>query len=1090
MDERSKRPGTHRELMPQNQGRALEKAARPLPLAKLPGGGKFIADAFPGQDKFTSRRKTRPGRRLLGGAFFLLLAIAGLFYVRLLAGPISLSFVVPTLQKQINAQLQGYSFHASDAFLRLVSGWRLEFRLADVRLVDDTNQELAKAPFAAVAISGRALLKASLAASRISLLGPKVLVFNMPGKGLALTSPPGVPGEQVPAGQETGENAESYGADAPYPDLAAKERMRAVAGARAEKQGFNAQATAQRFNPAPFLGQLFTALKARSGASSALEQIGVKDALIYFANEKGVSAWKIPEFHIDLEEAGSESALRGELKLGQDRTAWRASFRAVDQRRNGVYSVTASIHDIVPHTIWESFPALEVLKALDVPISGEARFDMSHDGTLLGGEGEIKLGGGKIYGANSQFPAVIDGALLKVSYDQVQKTLAVKPLEVRWEGVLFTLSGAVGFRNDTATNQPFWTAELDGTGSAVSAPEFGVGRIPVDTLKISAVYQPASDTFTLKELAIGAAGASATFSGQAVQAGSLGPLKLSGTASSIPLSLIEAMWPNFFDHRVREWVGKRVSKGRITGATISANTTGTILLALLQDGDIADSAFTLNAQVSGAELQLIEGLPAVAVKDSTIRFAGRHFFYEVAGEARAELPSGRSLSFSGAQFAIDDLRPDIVDGEVRFKGTSDVATVLDLLNQPPLDYVKSVGFEPGLVNGQVSAGFRFAFPVTARPKMEEMSLSAKAKVWDLKSGSLPGGFTVNGGTVNFDITQAAISANGDLKVNNVPVTLAWQRIYDAPPERQPTLRLASVLNEKAREDLGLNINHIVKGDLPVALGVAMQADGPPKFFMEANLNNADVFLTAIGWRKPPGQKASLTFDVNQRVDNTIALENFALTGEGLNINGWVLLNANRRIAAFNFPEFSTNALTQIGINGELTPQNVLKIQAKGPSYDARQFFRSLFTAGKIAENQPAPLKDEPGLDLNVEIETVFGFNDATVKSIVLEAKRRAGKLSYLECNGRLDGQSPIAVHVEQKPGRPRMLVSNATDAGSAFRLVGFISTARGGSMDLQVNLDGAGAGKKPALSMSGGSRSWATRLSARCCRRLKKRGRA
>jgi hypothetical protein len=1057
MDERSKRPGTHRALVTQKSARGLDKAGRPLPLGKLPNGGKFISDAFPERDFSGARRKRGWGSRLSRGTGFLLVAMAALIYARLLVGPISLTFLVPTVQKQINSELMGYSFHARDALLRLVNGWRLEFRLADVRLLNESNQELAKAPFASVAVSARSLAKLSLAPAKISLIGPKLLVFNMPGKGLTLTAPPSLPGEQGPGGQESGWSTESLGGDAPYSDLAAKERLRAVAGsARADKPNFNAQAAAERLNPAPLLGQLFTALKARGAASSALEQIGIKDALIYFATDKGVSVWGIPDFHINLEEAGSESALRGELTLGKDKAVWRASFRAVDQRRSGVYSVTAAIQDFVPRALWQSFPVVDALKVLDAPVSGEARFDIARDGTLLGGEAELKLGTGKIYGSNNALPTAIDSVLLKASYDQSRKALLIKPFEARWEGVLFTLGGAIAFRNDPATNQPFMTAELDGTGTVVSAPEFGVGRIPVDTLRISASYHPASDIFTLKELAIAAAGASASFYGQATQVSALGPLKVNGSASSIPLPLMKGIWPSFFEHNVREWVGKRVSKGRVTGATLSLNSSGTALLALLQDGDIPDSAFTFDAQISDAEVQIIEGLPSAKVKDSAIKFAGRHFSYEVAGEARAELPSGRSLSFTGAQFAIDDLRPEIVDGEIRFKGVSDVATVLDLLNQPPLDYVKSVGFDPSLVNGQVAAGFRIGFPVTSRPKMAEMTLAAKARVSDLKSASLPGGFSVNGGTINFDISQTSISANGDLKVNNVPVTLAWQRMYDAPPERQPTLRLASILNEKARDELGLNINHIIKGDLPVALGVAMQADGPPRFFMEANLTGTDVFLTAAGWRKAPGQKASLTFDVNQRADNSIALENFALTGDGLAVNGWVVLNSARRIAAFSFPEFSTNALTQVAINGELTPQNVLKVQAKGPSYDARQFLRSLFTAGKIAENQPAPLKDEPGLDLNIEFENVFGFNDATIKSVVLEARRRAGKLSYLECNGRLDGQSPIAVHVEQKPGRSRILTSNATDAGAALRLVGLISTARGGALDLRVDLDGSG----------------------------------
>src|SRR5208282_1656075 len=106
--------------------------------------------------------------------------------------------------------------------------------------------------------------------------------------------------------------------------------------------------------------------------------------------------------------------------------------------------------------------------------------------------------------------------------------------------------------------------------------------------------------------------------------------------------------------------------------------------------------------------------------------------------------------------------------------------------------------------------------------------------------------------------------------------------------------------------------------------------------------------------------------------------------------------------------------------------------------------RSLLTAGKIADNQPAPLKDEPGLDLNVELETVFGYYDTTVKSVVIDAKRRGGKLSYLEVAGRLNGESPIAVHIEQKPGHSRMLVSDATDAGAALRLTGFYGAVQRG----------------------------------------------
>jgi hypothetical protein len=709
------------------------------------------------------------------------------------------------------------------------------------------------------------------------------------------------------------------------------------------------------------------------------------------------------------------------------------------------------------------------LKLVDLPVSGEGHFEISHDGEMLGGDAEIKFGRGQFFAPfDEKHPAVIDGGVLKLAYDKDNDAVLIKPFELHWDESLLTITGAIARRIDPRTNQAVWAAEFDGKGTRLSAPQFGAPLVSLDALKLSASYQAATDTIVLKEFLLRGAGGGVSITGQAAQASSGGAINVNGFVSPMPMSFLKIVWPVFVANGARDWIGSSIPSGRITGGSFSVSLSAAELAALDQNGDIPDSSVSMRLALSGLQIYHIKGLPPITTRETVARVTGRHFVYDIPGEARIDVPSGRSIVFSDGQFAIDDLRPHFPNADIRFKGAGEVGAILELLDQPPLGYVKAVGFKPNLVSGQTAAAFRIGFPLLKELHFKQMSLSGKTRVSDLKSNGLPGGLTVNGGTINFDVSDTAVSANGDLKVNNVPVTLVWQRIFDAPPERQPTLRVASILNEKARDELGLNINHIVKGDLPVALAVAMQRDGPPKVFMEANLTNSDVFLTAIGWRKPTGQKAYVTLDISQRQDNYLVLDNFAMTGDGLNINGRLLFNDKRRIAAFNFPEFSTNALTKLAIAGELTPQNVLKVQAKGPSYDGRQFFRSLLTAGKISDNQPAPLKDEPGLDLNVEIETVFGYYDTSVKSVILDAKRRGGKLTYLEVAGRLNGQAPIALHVEQKPGLPRMLVSDATDAGSAFRLTGFYAAVRGGTMNLRVNLDGtAGAEKAGVLEVRG-----------------------
>jgi hypothetical protein len=1054
MDDNPFPKGPGRALTRQAQSRAVDKRFRlQIQLARLSAAA--VANAIPGPVKTVSRHSVRYGGRCLAAAAALIFIAFGALYARLLTGPLSFAFVVPELQRQLNAQLNGYSFRVGSAILRLSQGWGLEFRLADVSVTDRNGQELAKAPFAAIDISEPSLLRFSLAASEINLLAPKILVVNTPQRGVSLTvASDGI--AQPPAAPSS--SARIDGAPRPW-------SAQAVAGQKGADTQIAPARSEWPFNPAPLLGELFAMLEKRGGASSALERIGLRDAVIYFANQTGVSAWSVADFHIDLDESSSASAIRGELTLRQDDATWRASFRAVNQPQRKLYSLTASIEDIVPRTIWRSVPSVEVLKLVDLPLSGQARFEISHDGDISAADAEIKFGSGQIFAPlDEKHPVSIDNGVLRLGYDRQNDRLLITPFELRWDDSILQIQGAVAHRRDPRSNQSLWTVDLDGRGSTLSVPQFGVAPVKVDAMTVSASYQPSSDTVKLNELRVQAGGGGFAIAGQAESVHAGGPITVNGTVFPTQMSVLKAFWPAFVANGGRDWIGSNIPKGRVTGGTIAINLTAATLAQLDKGGDVPDDAVTVRLGLSGMQIYHIKGLPPILTKDTTVRIAGRRLVFDVPTDGRIDVPSGRAISFSDGQLVIDDLRPHFPDAEIHFKGAGEMTAVLELLDQPPLGYVKAVGFKPSLMNGQVTAGFKITFPLLKDLKFKQMTLGGKTRVTDLRSNGLPGGLNVTGGAVAFDISETAISASGDLKVNNVPVSLAWQRIYDAPPEQQPTLRLAAILSDKARDELGLNINHIVKGDMPLALAVAMQRDGPPKLFMEANLTNTDLFLTAIGWRKPPGQKAGLTFDLLQRPDNSILLDNFIMTGDGININGRLIFNDHKRIAGFSFPEFSNNALTKLAITGELTPQNVLKVRAKGPSFDGRQFFRSLFSAGKLSDNQPAPLKDEPGLDISVEIDTIFGFYEATAKSVVVDGKRRGGKLTYLEAAGRLNGQSPFAVHVDQRGSSDaRILVSDATDAGSAFRLIGFYKAVQGGQMNLRVNLDGTGGAEKSGV---------------------------
>ena len=68
--------------------------------------------------------------------------------------------------------------------------------------------------------------------------------------------------------------------------------------------------------------------------------------------------------------------------------------------------------------LWRSFASVDPMKLVDLPVGGEARFDISHGGKLLSAEAEIELGSGRIFAPfDEKHPAAIDGGILKVAYD-------------------------------------------------------------------------------------------------------------------------------------------------------------------------------------------------------------------------------------------------------------------------------------------------------------------------------------------------------------------------------------------------------------------------------------------------------------------------------------------------------------------------------------------------------------------------------------------------------------------------------------------------------------------------------------------------
>jgi hypothetical protein len=185
--------------------------------------------------------------------------------------------------------------------------------------------------------------------------------------------------------------------------------------------------------------------------------------------------------------------------------------------------------------------------------------------------------------------------------------------------------------------------------------------------------------------------------------------------------------------------------------------------------------------------------------------------------------------------------------------------------------------------------------------------------------------------------------------------------------------------------------------------------------------------------------------------------NVQLVGDNVAIEGWMGIGPDHHVREYRFPNFSINVITSLQAYGKMRGDGVWEVTAKGPRYDGKDLFQSFFDVASIGERDG---KVRPGVDLRAEIDTVVGYNDSALRNVKVWLQKRNNKLTALDARGVLEGNKAFAAVLRPEAGQPRLLRAEAIDAGQTFKLVGFYSSAVGGHMNLEVNLDGSGVAQR------------------------------
>ncbi|MGI9407688.1 MAG: AsmA-like C-terminal region-containing protein, partial [Hyphomicrobiaceae bacterium] len=574
---------------------------------------------------------------------------------------------------------------------------------------------------------------------------------------------------------------------------------------------------------------------------------------------------------------------------------------------------------------------------------------------------------------------------------------------------------------------------------------------PLSDLALAGSMDPATGSLRIDSMNI--SWPDGTIAGRGLLAAD-GGMTLSGQIGEMPKSGLMQAWPPFVARDAREWLAANVSTDLITGGQFSLSLPMDFMRRLRNGGDIPAEAVSLDISARNMKIVYADGLSPIQLPDASASIRGRTLRVKAAA-GFTRLPSGARMKFAQSDLVVKDLRADNPEAQIFMKVEGSAADISEYLQQEKLGYLKPRSL-PENIKGRASGILRFRFPMSESLGQSDIKLIGKIRLENGAAKNVFGNMNVAGGVVDFDLTEKAVEANGDILVNGVPGKVRWLRLLNGTEDKQPPLRISAKLDAADRAQLGLNINHIVAGTIAADVTVVPSAKGPPAVTVQADLTQTEIGLDYLSWRKPVGKSAIVQFDVVRNDEGLAELQNFKVVGDAIAIDGWIGLGADNRVRKFAFPEFSVDVITRMEMSGELDRNDVWDVKVRASSFDGRPFFRNLFAPRRLSQHVPSRNVRRAGLTIRAFIKTMVGFSDTTLNDVRVVLQRRRGKLIGLEANGALDGGAPVAARIKPEPGKPRVLLAETRDAGRAFRLVGFYKNIRQGEAKLQVNLDQSG----------------------------------
>lgn len=513
---------------------------------------------------------------------------------------------------------------------------------------------------------------------------------------------------------------------------------------------------------------------------------------------------------------------------------------------------------------------------------------------------------------------------------------------------------------------------------------------------------------------------------------------LSGrTTSSMTAEELLAVWPVDAADGARRWIDRSVLDGSIHNVRFAID---------------LDEAFFAEPALDSDRLQL-----DFDVRDGVVRYISTmEVLEEAVGSGRID---GNRLGFVLQQGRIGDV--DIIGGDVDIprlmpKGGDILITaqargeapdLLELINQPPFQYLDKYGVDPAGFTGDADVTISIKRPLLEFFDENRIEYSVDGTFRNASAPFSLGAYTLSDADVTVTGGKDGLFMEGSANLGPWRADLAWEERYGQGGE--PTrYRISGPMDQKTLDGFGFGFRQLFGGTLDIEIEASGQGLDVRDALIDIGLDQAEMSFGDI-WSKGAGDAGQLRINLI-RSEAGISLEDVLLKAPGLDLAGQAHLRTDLSLEEARLDRLVVDGLIDGRVVLSRDPEvQRLALDASGARLDLSAFVeRALQSAG--GESTNLPLSVDAAFN---EIVLAKGYG---LENGVMTYRHNGEAVERMSLRGiRPDG--PFAMTLsgsdDARQRRAELTVPDISEAASA--VLGLSSTT-GGSLLIGADMPAIG----------------------------------